>query len=143
MQHVHRTDTHPDGNMRLPLPEQGLGICAIRLQHIVAVHDGFSWLFQLQAACCPVQQAGHSHGLQLFSHVSTAAGEVLGHPCLIWRCHLRQIGQCLCVFPDCSLVVTLYSHTENNAQHQNISQQGFDAVSMNIWHCINVCCWKL
>lgn len=60
--------------MRLPLPEQRLGVVAVCLQHIVAIHDSFPWLLQLQAACSSVQQAGHCHGLELLGHLSIAAG---------------------------------------------------------------------
>lgn len=98
---------HPDSNMRLPLPKQRLGVRSICLQHIVAVHDGFSRLLQLEAARRPVQQAWHSHSLQLVSHLGTAAGQILGHFLLVWGSHLRKVGQSLGVLPDCGLVITL------------------------------------
>lgn len=102
------TDTaHPDSNMRLPLPEQRLGVGSICLQHVVAVHDGFSRLLQLEATRRSVQQAGHSHSLELVSHLGTAAGQVLGHCLLVWGRHLRKVGQRLGVLSDCSLVITL------------------------------------
>lgn len=102
--------THPDGNMRLPFSEQRFGVRRICLQHVVTVHDSFPGLLQLQAARRSVEQARHSHRLQLFGSFCAAAGQVLGHSFLIWEGHLRQIGKRLGVLSNRRLMITLQRH---------------------------------